>query len=88
MLKITEIINESNKVELKLEGKIVGDCIDYLQGVCLEFYEKDLDEVMLDFSGVRYVESGGVVMLKSLMEDKVKIKNCPIFIDELLKNHI
>ena len=88
MLKVTDIVNEGNKVELKLEGRIVGSCVNYLQEVCLEFYEKDLDELLLDFSGVRYVEPDGVKMLKSLMEDKVRIKNCPIFIDELLKNHI
>jgi anti-anti-sigma regulatory factor len=88
MLRVTEIINESNRVELKLEGRIVGDCIDYLQEVCLQFHEKGLDEVMLDFSGIRYVEYSGVMMLKSLMENKVRIKNCPIFIDELLKNNI
>lgn len=87
MLKVTEIKNKKNKVELKLEGRIVGNCVEYLEGVCLEFHEKDLDELLLDFSGVRYVEPGGVKMLKNLMENKVKIKNCPIFIDELLKNN-
>ncbi|NIP38451.1 MAG: hypothetical protein GWO07_05960 [Candidatus Dadabacteria bacterium] len=88
MLKITEINNKRNKVELKLEGRIVGTCIDYLEQVCADYYKQKFDEVLLDFSGVRYVESDGVDLLKNLMKNNVKIKSCPIFIEELLKNHI
>ncbi|NIT12873.1 MAG: hypothetical protein GTN99_01090 [Candidatus Dadabacteria bacterium] len=87
MLKITEISDEKNMIELKLEGKIVGTCVDYLKEVCTEFDKQDKDVVLLDFSGVRYVESGGVEMLQRLMAGKVRIKNCPIFIEELLINH-
>ncbi|NIS09479.1 MAG: STAS domain-containing protein [Candidatus Dadabacteria bacterium] len=85
MLKITEVNNTGNKIELKLEGKIVGTCIDYLSEVCTDIDKRKVEEVMLDFSGVRYVESGGVDILQKLMKDNIKIKNCPIFIEELLK---
>lgn len=85
MLKITEINSSESKVELKLEGKIVGTCIDYLSEVCADFDKRQVEEVLLDFSGVRYVESGGVEILQKLMKDNIKIKNCPIFIEELLK---
>ena len=86
MLKITEINNGGKRVELRLEGRIVGDCVDYLKEVCLDFSKKGLDDVTLDFTGVRYVESDGVDLLRGLMKNKINIKNCPIFIEELLRN--
>lgn len=84
MLKVTESINSERRIELILEGRIVGDCISYLENICLLYLDKDSSEIFLDFTGVRYVESRGVEMLKKLSGLKFNIVNCPIFIAELL----
>lgn len=84
MLKVTESFNSEKRTELILEGRIVGDCVYYLENICLLYLDKDAREVFLDFSGVRYVEPRGVEMLKKLSILNLTIVNCPIFIEELL----
>ena len=84
MLKVTESIYNETRIDLILEGKIVGESISYLENTCLFYLNQDDREIFLDFTGVRYVEPGGVEMLSKLSGLKFKIVNCPIFIAELL----
>jgi len=44
-----------------------------------------IDEVLLDFSELRFVDEHGVEMLRKMLTEKVEIENCPKFIEELLK---
>lgn len=88
MLRISETYSDKSRAELKLEGRIVGDCTEYLKQHCMHYLQQyDIGELVLDFSGVSYVEPCGVLMLQTLNSEKIRIKNCPIFIDELLKNY-
>jgi len=87
MLKVTEILNQKNKVELRLEGRIVGSCVSYLENICNTYSRGGGAEVFLDFTDVRYIENQGVKMLKGLTNHNIRIINCPIFIDELLSRN-
>lgn len=86
MLKITESVNSDNRIDLILEGRIVGDCIEYLEDFCLVRLNQQALEIYLDFTGVRYVEPRGVEMLKRFSGSRLSIVNCPIFIAELINN--
>ena len=84
MLKITEMVGNENRIDLILEGRIVGDCIEYLEDFCLVRLGQQAREISLDFTGVRYVEPRGVDMLKRISGSRLNIVKCPIFIAELL----
>lgn len=84
MLKVTESFNSEKRTGLILEGKIVADCVSYPEKICLAYLGKNAGKVLLDFSGVRYVEPKGVGMLKRLATLNLNIVNYPIFIAELL----
>lgn len=69
---------------MKLEGKVVGIWIPDLESICL-FQRDEMNKVVvLDFSGVTFIETKGLEMLKGLKDDRVRIVNCSPFIHSLL----
>jgi anti-anti-sigma regulatory factor len=71
-------------VKLKLEGTLVGEWVSLLEEKILECLENN-KKVLLDFSGLRFVDEHGMEMLRRLPPEKIAITNCPRFIEELLK---
>jgi len=88
LLRITEISDDGEEIVMKLEGKIIGVWVDDLKRVCLFHRDKRGRVVVLDFSGVTFVEARGLEMLKDLKSDRVRIINCSPFINSLLSRFI
>jgi anti-anti-sigma regulatory factor len=84
VLRIDEVRANSSTAKLKLEGRILGAWVSLLEEKILECLEKN-KKVLLDFSELTFVDEHGVEMLRKMPTEKVEIKNCPQFIEELLK---
>ena len=84
MLRIDKVYENLFTVKLKLEGTLVGEWVSLLKEKILECLENNR-KVLLDFSELRFIDEDGMEMLKRMPSEKIKITNCPKFIDELLK---
>lgn len=88
MLRITKVFDDGEEVVMKLEGKMIGVWVSELESICL-FHRDELNKiVVLDFSGVTFIEEKGLRMLKDLKDERVKIVNCSPFIYSLLDKFI
>ena len=84
MLKITAMSVDDETVALKLEGRIVGQWVHEVHREC----EKGLaggSKVILDLSGVTFVDDQGIKVLKALKEDRVLLVRCSPFLSALLE---
>ena len=86
MLKITETSKEEKTVTLRLDGKISDDWIRELERVCLHYRDEENKIVVLDFSGVTFIDDNGVRMMKKIKNDQIRIINCSLFIRSCLPN--
>ncbi len=84
MLRITEISTDDEAIILRLEGKLVGKCIPELERMCLYHRDEKNKTVVLDCSGVTFIDKHGVRMLESIQDERVKIIDCCPFIQSLL----
>jgi ABC-type transporter Mla MlaB component len=84
MLKISEAGREQDSITLKLEGRVVGPWVHELGIVTDDARLKGLS-VVLDLSGVEFIDRGGVALFSLLAERKVTLIHCPRFVVELLK---
>jgi anti-anti-sigma regulatory factor len=74
--------------KLRLEGKIVKDCIPDLKKLLLRYRDIENKRVVLDFAGVTFIDNTVVRMLEKIKDDRIKIINCSLFIRTLLSNSI
>lgn len=84
MLKITAIPEDNETVTLQLEGRIVREWVDEVRREC----ERSLAErsrVILDLSGVTFLDDQGIKLLKTLEGDCVRLSRCSTFLAALLK---
>jgi len=85
MLKITTIAKDDKTVTLQLEGRMVGPWVQEVRREC----EKGLavsSKVILDLSGVTFVNDQGIKVLKALKgEDTVLLVCCSLFLSALLE---
>jgi anti-anti-sigma regulatory factor len=52
--------------------------------LCLHYKDEKNKTVVLDFSGVTFIDNEGVRMLENIKDEKIKIINCSLFIQKLL----
>jgi anti-anti-sigma regulatory factor len=88
MLRITELSKDDKSVTLRLEGKVIDMWIPELERICLYHRDEKNKRVVLDFSGVTFIDDNGVRMLESIKDERVEIINCAPFIGSLLRNLI
>jgi anti-anti-sigma regulatory factor len=88
MLRITEVSKDDEAITLRLEGKLVGTWIPELEKICLHHRDEKNRSMVLDFSGVTFIDKKGVRMLESIKDERVEIINCAPFIGSLLCNLI
>ena len=88
MFRITEIPKDEETVTLRLEGKVIDMWIPELKRICLYNRKEKNKRVVLDFSGVTFIDDNGVRMLESIKDERVEIINCAPFIGSLLRNLI
>ena len=88
MLRITLLYMDSEKVRLKLDGRLAGLNVASLKHELLNYMDGKHKTVILDFSGVSYIDTSGRSMLESINDGKLKIVNCSMFIEKFLENLI
>ena len=71
-------------VRLVLEGQIQGEWCDMLERVCHEFLGQGV-AVIVDMSGVSYVDDRGVRLLKEQLASRTTITGCNMFVHALLE---
>ncbi len=84
MLRMTRLAETASMITLNLEGRVLDDWVRVVERECRSVLHPGR-KVVLDLSGVTYIDGRGVGMLKSLMAGHVEIINCPPVIEELLK---
>ena len=89
VLRITRVVDDATGVTLKVEGQITSDWISVLERECLTAL-RDKRELILDFSGVAFIDAEGTKMLDSLRSralppERLQIINSSPLIEDLLK---
>ena len=84
MFRTTEISEDEKTVTLRLDGKLVHAWVPNLEMLCLHYKDEKNKTVVLDFSGVTFIDNEGVKMLENIKDEKIKIINCSLFIQKLL----
>ena len=83
MLRITPTDGESERT-LRLEGRLVDPWVGELLSTCREAASAGC-RLMLDLSGVTFVDAAGLTCLRDLREQGAVLRGCSAFINELLK---
>ena len=83
MLRISRTQENGSGITLKLEGKISAEWAGLLQQECEVLIDQG-KRVVLDFSGISYLDDQGVKIVRHLRAGKIRILNSSAFIDELL----
>jgi anti-anti-sigma regulatory factor len=84
MLRITETSKDKKAVILRLDGKVVGEWVSGLEKLCLHYRDEENKNIVLDFSGVTFIDNKGVDMLWKIKNGRIKMVNCSPFIRLLL----
>jgi anti-anti-sigma regulatory factor len=86
MLKITRQTSESNRVALRLEGQVIGPWVEALRQACEEVRSGNGRKGMvLDLSGVSFIDARGVALFRELVSHHAELKNGSVYIAEQLK---
>jgi anti-anti-sigma regulatory factor len=84
LFRTTEISEDEKTVTLRLEGKLVQAWVSNLEMLCLHYIDEKNKTVVLDLSGVTFIDNEGVRMLESIKDEKIKVINCSLFVQKLL----
>ena len=83
MLRLTVVPNSVPVMTLKVEGQIVGEWAGALERECAALLAQGT-QVLLDLSGLIYVDGDGVLVLRTLSSAGVVMINCAPIIQGLL----
>lgn len=84
MLRVTRTARPPNEVVLLLEGQIVAQWVGLLEHECLHLLEAD-PRLLIDLSGVSYLDRRAARLLRDLAERSVKLINCPPLVEALIR---
>jgi anti-anti-sigma regulatory factor len=86
MLMISKIKHDNKNITLKLDGKIEGLYLHELEEACKRHLDGAANTITLDFSGVTFIDDGGLEALSKLNDGRLKIVKCSPFIRTLLND--
>jgi anti-anti-sigma regulatory factor len=84
MFRTTEISEDEKTVTIRLDGKLIDAWVSDLEKLCMRYKDEKNKTVVLDFSGVTFIDRNGLRMLENIKDEKIKIINCSLFIQALL----
>ena len=84
MLRLTRTSKPPHEVILLLEGQIVAQWVRLLEDECRELLSAD-QRVLLDLSGVSYLDRQAARLLRELSDRSVRLINCPPMVDQLVR---
>jgi anti-anti-sigma regulatory factor len=83
MLRITRIPS-NGRIQLMLEGKLMGPWVEELRQVCREA-TASAPALHLDLGAITFVDSAGTMLLADLIGGGAKITSRSSFVAELLR---
>src|SRR5947208_5903242 len=86
MLRITPIQRDDGIAQLRVEGRVTQQTVEALRTSC-ETGLADHQTLLLDLSGVQFVEAGGVVVFRRLVRKGAVLMGCSRFLTELLQRN-
>jgi anti-anti-sigma regulatory factor len=84
MFRTSETFEDEKTVTLRLDGRLIDAWVSDLEKLCLHYKDEKNKTVVLDFSGVTFIDNKGVRMLENIKDEKISIVNCFLFIKALL----
>jgi anti-anti-sigma regulatory factor len=84
MLRLTRTTRLPDEVVLVLEGQIVGEWVGLLEAECQALLRTD-QRVLLDLSGVSYLDRSAARLLRALAARSVALINCPPLVADLVR---
>ena len=84
MLRVTRI-EESGKIVLRLEGKLVGPWVTELADVCSEAKNSLIQPQTIDLNEVTFADVDGLSLLRRLRNCGYRLQNCQPLLKEELK---
>lgn len=87
MLRLTRTSKPPHEVILLLEGQIVAQWVRLLEDECRELLSADR-QILLDLSGVTYLDRQAARLLRELSDRSVRLINCPPLVDELVREDV
>ena len=86
MLRITHEPDRPQGRTLRLEGQLTGPWVDELASACQQAMEgAGASSLIVDMTGVRFVDAEGVRLLRALAAGQTTLVNCSTFVSEQLK---
>jgi anti-anti-sigma factor len=88
MLKISKLSDQESPTVLRLDGEVAGPWVDELRRICAEAAspdQADAPRLILDLSGVSFLDSRGIAFLRGLVTGHVSVTNYSVFVGEQLK---
>lgn len=83
MLKIDVAAKGTQRVTVRLEGRLVGPWVDEVRRTCEPFLGNGRG-LTLDFSRVSFVDRDGVALCRRLRLGRATLRNCSPFVEEQL----
>ena len=87
MLRITLEPRDTHPVTtLRLEGQLTGPWVDEFASACQHAVDGiSTSSLVVDMTGVRFVDTAGVRLLRALAAGHATLVNCSAFVSEQLK---
>lgn len=85
MLRITQMEWSDQLALLRLEGQVIAGWVEELRNLC-EVALRQEKRVVVDLTGVSFLDRDGTAFLASLKSRKVALVNAQPFVAELLKS--
>jgi anti-anti-sigma regulatory factor len=87
MLRLTRTTRLPHEVILVLEGQIVAEWVGLLEAECQALLQTN-QQVLLDVSGVSYLDRHAARLLRALAAGSVQLINCPPLVAELVREDV
>ncbi len=84
MLRISLMASPDEGVSLRLEGQVRGPWVEELRRACAQVLATGR-ALMLDLTGVSFIDLDGVALCRSLRDQHVALLHCSPFVAEQLK---
>lgn len=87
MLRITQVSEDSDRVCLKVEGRLIGDWVSELDRICGSCLSQRR-QITLDMTDVTYVDRRGVETLKRILGENVRLTGANLLVQALLGRQV
>lgn len=84
MLRITETREKGETVRLRLDGTVSLETFTELEGICRRYQRESDHTIIVDMSGVTFMNDTAAQKLARLRGDFLRVINCSPFIAALL----